>query len=80
MKSQKKNLIDLNEAKIVNTKRLIDKLEADINKSQNELKQILFDDKAYFTITLKNGVDCRESGLGWIIKKLAITEENLNSF
>jgi len=27
-------------------------------------------EKVYYKISLKNGTDVRESGLGWIIKKL----------
>ncbi len=37
---------------------------------KEELRSIEEADRVYFTISLKNGVDCRESGLSWVIKKL----------
>lgn len=62
------------------TKNLIETLEEDICQFEEELRKILIGEKTYYKITLKNGTDCRESGLGWVIKKLQIKEEDFNNY
>lgn len=37
-------------------------------------------EKVYYKISLKNGTDVRESGLGWIIKKLQIKEGDMSHY
>ncbi len=78
LKQQKQSLIEANQNKIFKIKKLIDNLETSISRCEEELRKLVLTEKSYYKISLKNGVDCRESGLGWIIKKLQVKEEDIN--
>ena len=58
--------------KIYKAKKAIENLEEGICHLEEELRKIMLAEKSYFKLSLKNGTDVRESGLGWIVKKLEI--------
>lgn len=58
--------------KINKIKKNIEFLEEETLKNEEELKNIIVAETVYYQITLKNGVDCRDSGLVWVIKKLGL--------
>ena len=41
------------------------------------MKSILVAEKTYYLTSLKKGVDCRDAGLVWVIRKLGFTEADL---
>ena len=75
----KRNEIEKNEVKINKIKKNIELLEEETFKNEDELKNILMAENLYFRISLKNGIDCRDSGLVWIIKKLKTQEPDLST-
>lgn len=38
--------------------------------SEDELRSIMVGEISYYKMSLKVGMDCRDTGLGWILKKL----------
>ncbi len=70
MKQQKRHQIEQNEIKIIKNKRLIESLENAIQNSEDELRSIMVGQISYYKTSLKLGMDCRDTGLGWILKKL----------
>lgn len=73
----KKNEIDKNEGKIFKIKKNIEFLEEEAFKNEEELKNIVLAEIAYYKISLKFGIDCRETGLVWIIKRLGLQESDI---
>lgn len=73
----KKNEIDKNEGKIFKIKKNIEFLQEEAFKNEEELKNIVLAEIAYYKISLKFGIDCRETGLVWIIKRLGLQESDI---
>lgn len=59
-------------------KRLIESLENGIQHLEEELRMIMVAEMSYFKQSLKVGVDCRDSGLGWVLKKLRHLSSSTN--
>ena len=70
IKTQKRQHIEQNEIKIMKNKRMIESLENAIQNSEDELRSIMVGEISYFKMTLKVGMDCKDTGLGWVLKKL----------
>lgn len=68
----KKNQIEKNEVKINKIKKNIEFLQEETLKNEEELKNIIVAETVYYKVSLKNGVDCRDSGLVWVIKNLGL--------
>ncbi len=70
LKTQKRHHIEQNDVRINKNKRLIESLENAIQNSEEELRSIMVGEISYYKMSLKVGMDCRDTGLGWILKKL----------
>ena len=70
LKTQKRHQIEQNEIKIMKNKRMIESLENAIQNSEDELRSIMVGEISFYKMSLRVGMDCRDTGLGWILKKL----------
>ena len=47
---------------------MIESLENNIQSLEEELRSLMVGEMSYYQSSLKAGVDCRETGLSWILK------------
>jgi hypothetical protein len=77
VQEEKRNELEKNEVKISKVKKSIEYLEEEKLKNEEELKNIVKAETVYYRTSLKSGLDCRDTGLVWVIKKLGLREEDL---